>query len=117
MKSKPTSDHLKDAATLLLKGGTLINDPCPSCSGLQVRFQDENLCVNECQRHQSAYDTGQEPLENELSIDAIKKLADAIFKEKLVNILQKLKQENDFSEQKILAELVELYLRILSGLR
>lgn len=118
MKRKPNSDHLKDAATLLLKGGTLINDPCPSCSGLQVRFQDENVCVNECQLHQiSANDTGQAPIENDLSIDAIKKMIDAIFKEKLVNILQTLRQENDLSKQKILAELIELYLRILSGLR
>ncbi|NAL77276.1 Sjogren's syndrome/scleroderma autoantigen 1 family protein [Nitrososphaera sp. AFS] len=118
MKRKPNSDHLKDAATLLLKGGTLINDPCPSCSGLQVRFQDENVCVNECQLHQiSANDTGQAPIENDLSIDAIKKMMDAISKEKLVNILQTLRQENDLSKQKILAELIELYLRILSGLR
>lgn len=118
MKRKPNSDHLKDAATLLLKGGTLINDPCPSCSGLQVRFQDENVCVNECQLHQiSANDTGQAPIQNDLSIDAIKKMIDAIFKEKLVNILQTLRQENDLSKQKILAELIELYLRILSGLR
>jgi UPF0148 protein len=117
MKRKPNSDHLKDAATLLLKGGTLINDPCPSCSGLQVRFQDENVCVNECQQHQSANDTVQAPVENDLSIDAVKKMMDGIFKEKLVNILQTLRQENDFSKQKILAELIELYLRILSGLR
>ena len=118
MKRKPNSDHLKDAATLLLKGGTLINDPCPTCSGLQVRFQDENICVNECQLHQiSANDTGQAPIENDLSIDAIKKMMDAISKEKLVNILQTLRQENDLSKQKILAELIELYLRILSGLR
>lgn len=117
MKRKPNSDHLKDAATLLLKGGTLINDPCPSCSGLQVRFQDENVCVNECQQHQSANDTVQAPIENDLSIDAIKKMLDGTFKEKLVNILQTLRQENDFSKQKILAELIELYLRVLSGLR
>lgn len=116
MKRKPNSDHLKDAATLLIKGGTLINDPCPSCSGLQVRFQDENICVNECQRHRSAHNMEQASIENDLSIDAIKKMMDAIFKEKLVNILQTLKQENDFSEQKILAELIEIYLRILSTL-
>lgn len=117
MKRKPNTDHLKDAATLLLKGGTLINDPCPSCSGLQVRFQDENVCVNECQRHQSEYDMTQAPVENDLSIDAIKKMMDAIIKERLVNILQILKQENEFSEQKILAELIEAYLRILSTLK
>jgi hypothetical protein len=73
--------------------------------------------VNECQLHQiSANDTGQ-AIENDLSIDGIKKMMDAIFKEKLVNILQTLRQENDLSKQKILAELIELYLRILSGLR
>ena len=111
------SDNLKDAATLLLKGGTLINDPCPRCSGLQVRFRDENICVAECQRFDSTNSPTQESIASDLSKVTLKEMIETIIKEKLVSIVQLLKQENDISEQKIKAELVEVYLRIIVNLR
>jgi uncharacterized Zn finger protein (UPF0148 family) len=40
------SGRLKEAASLLTKGGTLINEPCNSCSSVQVRFRDRVICVN-----------------------------------------------------------------------
>ena len=45
---KHDSGKLKDAASLLLKGATLLNDPCPACRGVQVRFQNKNICINHC---------------------------------------------------------------------
>ncbi len=38
--------NLKDAASLLTKGGTLINDPCRLCSGVQVKYRGKVICVN-----------------------------------------------------------------------
>ena len=46
--SNQNSGKLKDAASLLLKGATLLNEPCPSCAGVQVRFQNKNICINRC---------------------------------------------------------------------
>ena len=40
------SVNLKEAASLLTKGGTLINDPCTLCSGVQVKFRDRIICIN-----------------------------------------------------------------------
>ena len=115
-KSKPNSDHLKDAATLLLKGGTLINDPCPSCSGLQVKFQEENICVAECRRNGPTQMSAQESVDSKVSTVTLKKMINETVKEKLVSLTQQLEQESDLSEQKIKAELIEIYLRIIGKL-
>jgi uncharacterized Zn finger protein (UPF0148 family) len=37
---------LKEAASLLTKGGTLINEPCRRCHGVQVKFKDKIICIN-----------------------------------------------------------------------
>jgi uncharacterized Zn finger protein (UPF0148 family) len=116
MKSRPNSEHLRDAATLLLKGGTLINEPCPSCSGLQVKFQAENICVAGCQPQGSTSAQAQASGTSNLTIGTVKEMIDSTVKEKLVEIVQLLKQENDLSQQKIKAELIEIYLRIIRNL-
>jgi len=38
--------NLKEAASLLTKGGTLINEPCGLCHGVQVKFKDTIICIN-----------------------------------------------------------------------
>ncbi|MDQ3839258.1 MAG: hypothetical protein M3297_08320 [Thermoproteota archaeon] len=40
------SSKLKEAASLLTKGGTLINEPCELCNGVQVRFRNNVTCIN-----------------------------------------------------------------------
>lgn len=37
--------NLKDAAEFLLKGGTLLSEPCEKCSGIQVRKNNETKCI------------------------------------------------------------------------
>lgn len=36
---------LKNAAEFLLKGGTLLSEPCDKCSGIQVRKDNETKCI------------------------------------------------------------------------
>ena len=38
-------DNMKNAAEFLLKGGTLLSEPCEKCSGLQVKKNDEIKCI------------------------------------------------------------------------
>ena len=40
------SAKLKEAASLLTKGGTLIDEPCDFCNGVQVRFRNKVTCIN-----------------------------------------------------------------------
>lgn len=53
-KGERDSGRLKEAASLLTKGGTLINEPCDLCSSVQVMFHDKVICVN-CGNEKSAY--------------------------------------------------------------
>ena len=38
-------NKLKNAAEFLLKGGTLLSEPCNKCSGIQVRKNNEIQCI------------------------------------------------------------------------
>ena len=114
--NKQNSGKLKDAASLLLKGGTLINDPCPSCTGVQVRFQNENICINGCDpQNIVGQPTLTESADNKgnLNMNTNRGLAKSIIQEKVMILIQQLRDENDISAQKLKADLIEIYLRIL----
>ena len=38
-------ENMKNAAEFLLKGGTLLSEPCKKCSGIQVKKNDEIKCI------------------------------------------------------------------------
>jgi uncharacterized Zn finger protein (UPF0148 family) len=42
------NDILKKGADYLLKGGTLLSEPCQTCNGLLIKFKGNVLCLN-CQ--------------------------------------------------------------------
>jgi uncharacterized Zn finger protein (UPF0148 family) len=120
--NKQNSGKLKDAASLLLKGGTLINDPCPSCTGVQVRFQNQNICINGCNpqdlvekasRTESASTNDEVNKNKNTNTSANRSLAKSIIQEKIILLIQQIRDENDISVQKIKADLIESYLRIL----
>ncbi len=111
--SKQNSSKLKDAASLLLRGATLLNDPCPSCSGVQVRFQNKNICINCCDLQDVAAPQKESIPTNDDEIMNINRELKSIIKKKITLLVQQLRDENDISSQKVRAELIELYLRIL----
>ena len=114
--TKQNSGKLKDAASLLLRGGTLINDPCPSCKGVQVRFQNENICINGCDPQDlvgKATRTESAVNDQEVNRNTNRRLAQSIIQEKIILLIQQLRDENDISAQMIKADLIESYLRIL----
>jgi UPF0148 protein len=110
------SGKLKDAASLLLKGGTLINDPCPSCTGVQVRFQNQNICINGCNTQDpvgNATRTESAVTNQQVDGNTNRNLSKSIIQEKIIVLIQQIRDENDISTQKIKADLIESYLRIL----
>jgi UPF0148 protein len=113
---KQNSGKLKDAASLLLRGATLLNDPCPSCAGVQVRFQNKNICINCCNPQEVAAQSPRKEsnaANDDVIMNTNRDLAKSIIQEKIMLLVQQLRDENDISSQKVRAELIELYLRIL----
>jgi UPF0148 protein len=114
--SNQNSGKLKDAASLLLKGATLLNEPCPSCAGVQVRFQNKNICINRCDLQDVAAEPPQKesiPTHDDMMMNTNRDLLKSIVQEKIMLLVQQLRDQNDLSSQKARAELIELYLRIL----
>ena len=44
---------MKDAVSFLLKGGSLLSAPCAICSGVQIKYKNEIICIN-CGKQQPA---------------------------------------------------------------
>jgi UPF0148 protein len=42
------NDLIKQGAYYLLRGGTLLSEPCKKCGNLQIKYKDEVICIN-CQ--------------------------------------------------------------------
>jgi UPF0148 protein len=124
MVIRPNINHdsgkLKDAASLLLRGATLLNEPCPSCTGVQVRFENKNICINRCNLPAAGTQATQRESNfnnQKAKMSTDKDLVKSVIQEKIMLLVQQLRDENDLSSQKIKAELIELYLRILEKAR
>ena len=111
------SADIKNAAALLLKGGSLLSEPCGKCGGLQVKFKDKTTCVN-CGNKQDTikpkppekqYVTPDKLRDFELDLEK----AEYIIKNKILMLSRDLKDENEIEIQKQKVDLIEGYFRIL----
>jgi UPF0148 protein len=119
------SSHFHDAANLLLKGGCLISESCPDCSGVQIKFKDDTICVN-CGKSRS--------VNNELrtksnpsgiqqdEIEFSRPMTDLSKIEKMVvnridHLMVDLNSQNDLLNETQIAELIETYVRIIKKIR
>ena len=115
---------IKNAAALILKGGSLISEPCAKCGGVQVKFKETVTCVN-CGIRQKISKT--EMVENrqdnvvsitkpELMRSGLKPVA-IIIQDKILDLAQEIKGEKQLDAQEQKANLIERYLEILKKLR
>jgi UPF0148 protein len=115
---------IKNAAALILKGGSLISEPCAKCGGVQVKFKETVTCVN-CGVRQKISKT--EMVENrqdnvvsitkpELMRSGLKPVA-IIIQDKILDLAQEIKGEKQLDAQEQKANLIERYLEILKKLR
>jgi UPF0148 protein len=122
--SEDSAARIRSAASLLVKGGTLTNEPCPKCGGVQVRFADKTTCIN-CGNEvkagaAAAAIIAQPPKAEEKAAPASQALsspnlssAASLIEEKIALLAAEIRSESDISLQKQKAELLESYLRIL----
>ena len=126
-KKDTSSDgpQIHDAATLLLRGGCLIGESCPDCSGVQIKFKDDTICVN-CGKSRSVNNesrtksgpSGIQQVENESS----RPMTDLSKIEKMVinrigHLMTDLNSQNDLLNETRVADLIEKYLRIYKKIR
>jgi UPF0148 protein len=120
--SEDSAARIRSAASLLVKGGTLTNEPCPKCRGVQVRLADKTTCIN-CGNEvkAGAVATAQPPKAEQKAALApqapsspnLLSSAASLIEEKIALLAAEIRSESDISLQKQKAELLESYLRIL----
>ena len=115
------SADIKNAAALLLRGGSLISDPCSECGGVQVRFKESIICVN-CRNKQSIskLSNSNRPqskrsatASNSVGVQIELGSARFIVQDKILSLASDIRDETDLAIQKQKADLIDTYLSIL----
>jgi UPF0148 protein len=88
-----SKDLTKKAAEMLLKGATLLSEPCPYCSGVRVMKEGHALCIN----------CGREPEKKDIPIEIVQKIEktglEITLEKKLSELSKELEQESNHEKQ------------------
>jgi len=98
----------KKAVDMLLKGATLLREPCPYCGGVRVMKEGHALCVN----------CGKEP-ENRVTSKEPKKEGDIlkILEKKLEDLSMELEKETDHKRQQKILQSINTLVETISNLK
>ena len=119
------SADIKKAAALLLKGGSLISEPCTECGGVQVKFKDSIICVNCRKKRSIEKQSNSDITQNErptvipLNSERVEvEIAPArfIIQDKILMLASQIRDESDLAALKQKADLMDTYLDILQKL-
>lgn len=117
------SADIKNAAALLLKGGSLLSEPCGKCGGLQVKFKEKTTCVNCGNKQDTTIKSTVSPEKEYVTLDKSRDFvlelekSEQIIKNKILMLSRELKDENELKIQKQKVDLIEGYFRILEMIR
>ncbi|HEY7570762.1 MAG TPA: Sjogren's syndrome/scleroderma autoantigen 1 family protein [Nitrososphaeraceae archaeon] len=124
-KESRNNSDFQDAASLLLKGGCLISESCPECSGVQIRFKDDTICVNcgkgDLKRESSTRSELTSSQQGENDYSKTGKDLSTVEKMLIVRIVHLTTQMNNnqtnFLDEIRIAGLIETYVRIVEKIR
>ena len=103
-----SKDLTKKAVEMLLKGATLISDPCPYCKGVRVMKDGHALCVN----------CGREAKEDDIPIqEKIESSPFAKFEQKLKELYEELEHEKDHQKQQQIMKSITDLMALLEKLK
>lgn len=122
-KDSNESSAIKKGAALVIKGGSIISEPCSKCGGVQVRFKGKVICVNcgnEQKEHTVASNlsnpepiTFDKPGSTQIGLEA----AEYIIQDKILILIREILDDKDIAIQKQKIDLIEMYLRVLEKTR
>ena len=88
-----SKDLTKKAAEMLLKGATLLSEPCPYCSGVRVMKEGHALCIS----------CGKEPEKKEIPVEVKQQTEktglEITLGKKLSELTKELEQETNHEKQ------------------
>ena len=111
-----STELTKKAIEMLLKGATLVSEPCPYCKGVRVIKDGHALCVN----------CGKEPEIKETSLtsktiesEEIQKTRSTlnVLEQKLENLSKELDEEKDHEKQQQILKSINSLVEIIAKLQ
>ncbi|MGB7707263.1 MAG: autoantigen p27 domain-containing protein [Nitrososphaeraceae archaeon] len=105
-------ENLKDAAESLLKGGTLLSEPCEKCSGIQVKKNNETKCII-CGNKTST--EPQEPEKNLSRSDQVnyKDSINVKIGNRMAELIGKIGTDTNLIEEEQILRVIDYYIKIL----
>ena len=104
-------ENMKNAAESLLKGGTLLSEPCEKCSGIQVKKNDEIKCII-CGNTISPADNKTKETEKIVESDYRNKMVEKIG-ERLQELITGIGSDKNFAEEEQRLRVIDTYIIIL----
>jgi len=105
-----SSEITKKAVNMLLKGATLVSEPCPYCKGVRVMKDGHALCVS----------CGKEPEIKENDIKPETKKSESILvvlEKKLEKLSQELEQEKNHKNQQEILKSINSLIEVIKKLK
>ena len=101
----------KKAAEMLLKGATLLSEPCPYCKGVRVMKEGQALCTK----------CGREPEKREITIEKNEKKDENPLKKtlerKLESLSKELEQEMNHDKQQDILKSINSVLEMIEKIK
>lgn len=108
-------ENMKNAAEFLLKGGTLLSEPCEKCSGIQVKKNDEIKCII-CGNTISPADNKTKEIEKIVEFDYRNKMVEKIG-ERLQELITGIGSDKNFAEEEQRLRVIDTYIIILEKIK
>ena len=113
---------MMSGAYLLRRGGTLLQEPCPKCGGVQIRFVGKTYCMNEDDLEAALSPKPAaiqpEPVAKKLpKSDSGSNTLRVLLQNKLDVVSKQLDSTTDLQEQAKLLDLISKYIETLEKLK
>ncbi len=108
-------ENMKNAAEFLLKGGTLLSEPCEKCSGIQVKKNDEIKCII-CGNTISPTDNKTKESEKIVEFDYRNKMVEKIGK-RLQELITGIGSDKNLAEEEQRLRVIDTYIIILEKIK
>lgn len=108
-------ENMKNAAEFLLKGGTLLSEPCEKCSGIQVKKNDEIKCII-CGNTVSPADNKTKEIEKIVEFDYRNKMVEIIGK-RIQELIAGIGSDKNLAEEEQRLRVIDTYIIILEKIK
>ncbi|WP_458743601.1 Sjogren's syndrome/scleroderma autoantigen 1 family protein [Candidatus Nitrosocosmicus sp. T] len=102
------NDSIKQGAYYLLRGGTLLSEPCKKCGNLQIKYKQDVICMN-CQNTEQGKTELQKTVANDIETETEASKADSKEEDKgITNVYSNINDVLSEIERQVLLTLVKL---------